>query len=152
MCVYACKYVSTYARMYVRMYVHICNWIWKNVHSSHIRVFNFGDSWNLFEMTDRCQTSRDCKITIHLSSLKFSNMYTTLFGCYGSPNEQNRMCELYMFSKIQSHILVMHRYHLLATHLILMLFRYVENGQYQSLLILWYTNVIHKKQPLMQYT
>ena len=55
-------------------------------------------------MTDRCETYTDCRITIPLSSLKVSNIYTIASGFYGSPNEQNWMCELCTFSQIQSHI------------------------------------------------
>ena len=45
-------------------------------------------------MTDRCETFRDCSTTIPLSFLKVSNLYTICCGFCGSPNEQNRMCEL----------------------------------------------------------
>ena len=36
--------------------------------------------------------------------LKVSNLYATPCGFYGSPNEQNRMCELCIFSQIWSHL------------------------------------------------
>ena len=55
-------------------------------------------------MTDTFETFRDCRTTIPLSFLKVSNLYTIPCGFYGSPNEQNRMCELCTFSQIRSHI------------------------------------------------
>ena len=39
-------------------------------------------------MTDRSDTFRDCRITIALSFLKVSNLYTIPCGFYGSPNGQ----------------------------------------------------------------
>ena len=59
---------------------------------------------NSLWMTDSCETFRDCRTTIPLSSLKVSNLYTIACGFYGSPNEQNRMCEQGTFSQIRSHI------------------------------------------------
>ena len=55
-------------------------------------------------MTDSSETFRDCRTTISLWSLKVSNLYTTPYGCYGSSNGQNRMCELCTFSQIRSPI------------------------------------------------
>ena len=46
-------------------------------------------------------------LPIPLSSLKFSNLYTIPCSFYVSPNEQNQMCELCMFSQIQSHIFLL---------------------------------------------
>ena len=57
-------------------------------------------------MTYRCETLRDCRMTIPLSSLKVSDLYTDPCGFYRSSNEQNRMCELCTFSQIRSHITV----------------------------------------------
>ena len=84
--------------------LYICDQIRKNVHSSHIQFFNFGDSQNLLGMTDISETFRNCRTPIPLSALKVSNLYTIHFGFYGSPNVQHQMCELCMFSQIQSHI------------------------------------------------
>ena len=53
---------------------------------------------------DRCDTSKDCRTTIPLSTLKVSYLYIIPCGFYESPNEQNRMCELCTFSQIQSQI------------------------------------------------
>ena len=36
----------------------------ENVHSSHIQLFNLGDSQNQFGMMDRCETFRDCRASI----------------------------------------------------------------------------------------
>ena len=52
---------------------------------------------------DRCATLRDCRTTISLSSLKVSYLYTIPYGNYESPNEQNGMRELCMFSQMRSH-------------------------------------------------
>ena len=74
------------------------------MHSSHIQIFNFGDSYNLIAMTDRCETLSNCRTTIPLSFLKVSNLHTIPCDFYESPREQNRMCKLFTFSQIQSHI------------------------------------------------
>ena len=53
-------------------------------------------------MTDRSKTFRGCRTAIPfipLSSLKVSILCTILCGLYGSPNEQNQMCELGTFPK-----------------------------------------------------
>ena len=41
-------------------------------------------------MTNRCETFRDYRTTIPVSSL---NLYTIPCGFYGYQNEQNRMCK-----------------------------------------------------------
>ena len=46
-------------------------------------------------------------LAIPLSSLKISNLYTIPCSFYVFPNEQNRMCELSIFSQIQSHIFLL---------------------------------------------
>ena len=51
---------------------------------------------------DICETFRDCRTAIPLSSLKVSCLDTISCGLYESPNEQNWMCELCTFSQIQS--------------------------------------------------
>ena len=81
-------------------------WIWENMYCSHIQFFNFSDSKNLFGMTDRCETFRDFRTTIPLSSLKVSNLYTIACDFYGSPNKQNQMCKLCTFSQIRSHMML----------------------------------------------
>ena len=43
-------------------------------------------------MTGRYETLWDCSITIVISSLKISNLYTIPCGFHRSPNEQNWMC------------------------------------------------------------
>ena len=96
--------------------LYICDQIRKNVHSSHIHFFNFGDSQNFLGMTDICETFRNCRTTISLSSVKVSNLYTIHSGFYGSRNLQNRMCKLCIFSQIQSYIL-----HILYSWLVSML-------------------------------
>ena len=45
-------------------------------------------------MPDRCETFRDCRIIIPLVSLKCLSVWSILCSFYGSPNEQNGMCEL----------------------------------------------------------
>ena len=45
---------------------------------------------------------RDCRTTISLSFLKVLNLYAIPYSFCGSPNEQNRMCELCTFSQIWS--------------------------------------------------
>ena len=82
----------------------ICDQILENVHNSHIQFFNFGDSYNLFGMTDKCETFRDCTTTIPLFIIppKVSDLYTICCGFYASPNEQNQTCELCMFFQIWS--------------------------------------------------
>ena len=47
-------------------------------------------------MLDRCETFRDCRTTISLSSLKISTLYTIHCGFYRCSNTQNliMMCEL----------------------------------------------------------
>ena len=48
-------------------------------------------------MTDTCKTFRDCRFTVRLSILEVLNLYTIPSGFYGSPNEQNWMCEICTF-------------------------------------------------------
>ena len=79
--------------------MNICDRICENVHSSHIQIFNFGDSENLLRMFNRCETFRDCRTIIPLSSLKISSLCIIHCGFYGSLNTQNRMCELCTFPK-----------------------------------------------------
>ena len=55
-------------------------------------------------MAERCETSTDCRTIVPLSSLKVSKLYTIPCGFYESPNAQNWMCELCMFSQIQSQL------------------------------------------------
>ena len=45
-------------------------------------------------MFNRCETFRDCRTTIPLSSLKVSTLFSIHCGLYGSANTQNRMCEV----------------------------------------------------------
>ena len=52
----------------------------------------------------RCETFRDCRTTISVSSLKVSHLYTIPCSFYESPNEKNWMCELCTFSQIRSHM------------------------------------------------
>ena len=81
----------------------ICDWIWENVHSSHIQFFNFGDSQNFIGMINECQTFRNCRNnTILVSLMKVSNQYAILCCSYGSLNVQNGICKLGTFSQIQS--------------------------------------------------
>ena len=68
--------------------------------SSHIQFFNFDDSQNLLGMTDRYETFRDIRTTVTLFSMKFVNLHTIPYDFYGSPNEQNWMCELHSYSYI----------------------------------------------------
>ena len=86
------------------IYVSICDRIWENMHSLHIKFFNFGNSYHLFGICYRCETFMYCRTTIPLSFLKVSNLYILLCGFYATPNEKNRMCELCMFSHIWSYI------------------------------------------------
>ena len=78
--------------------IQICDCIWKNVHNSHIQFFKLHYSQNLSRIADRCESSKDCKITISLSFLKVSYLYTIPCGFYRSPNEQNWMHELCIYS------------------------------------------------------
>ena len=59
---------------------------------------------NFAGKTDECQTGRLCRITILVSFLKGSKLFAILCGGYGSPNLQNRLCELGTFSRICSYI------------------------------------------------
>ena len=54
----------------------------------------------------RYRTFSNHRTSIPLSSLKVTNMYNILCRFYGSPNEQNWMCRLFIFSQIQSHIII----------------------------------------------
>ena len=60
---------------------------------------------NLVGMRYRCETFRDCRTTIPLSSLKFPNLNSISCSFYWFPNKQNLMCELCRFLQIQSHIM-----------------------------------------------
>ena len=51
-----------------------------------------------------CETFKDCRTTIPLSSLKVSTLCIIRCDFYGSLNTQNWMCELCTFSQIRSHI------------------------------------------------
>ena len=82
--------------------VYVCDRICEKVHNSHIQFFNFDDLQNL-GMLDRFETFRDCRTTIPLSSLKISYLHTIHCGFYRSPNTQNQMYELCIFSQIWSH-------------------------------------------------
>ena len=53
---------------------------------------------------ERSETCRVYRATIPLSSPLISDIYTVPARLYESSNGQNRMCELRMFSQIQSHI------------------------------------------------
>ena len=53
------------------------------MHGTHIQFFNFGNSQNLFGVTDRLEISRDCITTTILSSQKISNWYTNHCSFYG---------------------------------------------------------------------
>ena len=55
-------------------------------------------------MIDRLETCRVYIVTIPLSSLQISDLYVVPTRFYESLKEQNRMCELCMFSQIRSHI------------------------------------------------
>ena len=101
--IHMCVSVSVCVYVCVYMCVYICDWICENVHSSHIQFFDFGELQNLFEMTGRCCTYRNCSTTIPLSSLKMSYLSNIPCGFCGSSNKQNKMCRQYMLSQIQSH-------------------------------------------------
>ena len=53
---------------------------------------------------DTLETFRVYRATIPLSFLEILHLYTAFSGFYESLNEENQMCELCMFSQIQSHI------------------------------------------------
>ena len=82
----------------------ICDWIWENVRSSHIRFYSFGDSYKPREMVYRHETFRGDKGIVALQSLKFSHVSIIPNRFYESPKLKNWMCELCMFSQIRSHI------------------------------------------------
>ena len=73
-----------------------------------VHTFNFSilvtHKINVFGMTDRCESFRDCGTTIPLSSLEVSNLYAILCGFYGPPNEENWMCKLHVFPKPVTYI------------------------------------------------
>ena len=84
--------------------IHKCDRICKNMHSSHIQFFNFEDPQNLLGMIDKLETFRDYKTAIAVSFLQILNLCIVPSGFYESLNEKNWMCELCMFSQIQSQI------------------------------------------------
>ena len=53
---------------------------------------------------DTLETFRAYRATIPLSFLEILDLYTVYSGFYESLNEENRMCELCMFSQIRSHL------------------------------------------------
>ena len=53
---------------------------------------------------DTLETFRVYRATIPLSFLEILHLYTAFSRFYESLNEENQMCELCMFSQIQSHI------------------------------------------------
>ena len=58
------------------------------------------------EIIDTCEIFRDCKAIIPLSSLNVSSLYTIACGFYGSPDEQDWVCELCAFFPESSRILL----------------------------------------------
>ena len=94
--------------------IHICDWIWENVHSSHIRFCSFGDPQMSYRMVYRFETFRNDEGIVVLQFLKVSHLSVFLNRFYESPKLKNWMCVLCTFSQIQSHIYItsfIHSYH-----------------------------------------
>ena len=63
-------YIYIYMHMYIWICIYICDRIWENMHSSHIRFCSFGDSYKPQGMVYRYETLRDDKGIVVLQSLK----------------------------------------------------------------------------------
>ena len=92
---------------------YICDQVWENVHSSHIRFCSFRDPQKPQAMVLRFQTFRDDKVILVLQFLKVSHLSVLPKRCYELLNLKNWMCEQCTFSQIQSQLLV-HNYNLIA--------------------------------------
>ena len=86
----------------------ICDWIWENVYSSHIRFCSFGDPQKSQGMVYRFETIRNNKRIVVLQSLNDSHLSVIPNKFYESPKLKHWMCELCTFSQIRSHIHICH--------------------------------------------
>ena len=84
----------------------ICDWIWENVYSSHIRFCSFRDPQKSQGMVYRFETFRNNKRIVVLQSLNDSHLSVIPNKFYESPKLKHWMCELCTFSQIRSHILM----------------------------------------------
>ena len=94
--------------------IYICDRIWENVHSSHIRFCSCGDPQKPQKIVYRFKTFQNDKGIVVLQSLKVSYLTFIPNRFYESPKLKNWMCELCTFSQIRSH---MYKYQVYYVHL-----------------------------------
>ena len=70
-------------------HTYICDWICKNMHSSHIHFFKFKDPQNLLGMIDKLKTFRGYRTTFPLLFLQILDLCIVPSGFYESLNEKN---------------------------------------------------------------
>ena len=103
---------STFLSVHIHLYSYLHNTFYNNGGTIfrkrcivHISKFStLATHKNCYKISSRCESFRNCKNTIPLSSLKILNLYNIPCVFYKSVIESNRMCKLCMFSQIHSHI------------------------------------------------
>ena len=86
-------------------YTRICDWIWENMHSSHIQFSTFVTHKIFLEWQIDVKRLGIVEPLLFYHPWKFQIYIPFLVVFCGSPNEQNRICELGTFPK-SSHILL----------------------------------------------
>ena len=85
---------------------NICDWICKNVHNSHMQVFNFGGLWNLLQIKYHMHRLVTYRVYGDTGTIPLLPLHISLIlnRFYKSLNVENQMCELCTFSQLVTYI------------------------------------------------
>ena len=109
--IYVCKCIdlSPTCILFTKDTTNICDRIWENVHSSHIRFCAFKVSSNMIGKAERCHICCTDRGIVALQSLQVSCLSDMYNRFYESSKLKKWMCELCTFSQIRSHISTLKR-------------------------------------------
>ena len=93
----------SYVRI-ITIAVAVCDWIWESMYSSHIQYCSFGDPYRPQKLVYKFETFKDDKGILVQQYLKVSCLFVILDRFYELRMLGHWMCELFMFSQLQSYI------------------------------------------------